>query len=259
MEQAVLAARADLRSAEAALRNAQAAVAQQRAALDQARLDLERTHVRAPIDGVIIGRDVDVGQTVAASLESPTLFSIAEDLRRMHVFVSIDEADISRVRVEQHAVFAVDAFPGRRFAARIIEIRKAPRIVQGVVAYTVVFSANNPDQLLMPGMTAVVEVITERVSDAVTVPNAALRFQPSPADAGTAAADTGSLEGSAATVWLLEKGGPVPVIVQIGMTDGAATEVLGASLQPGQNVVVGRAGPPERPSFLSRLFSRFRV
>jgi HlyD family secretion protein len=260
IQQAVFAARADLRSAEAEVENAKAAVAQQQAGLDQARLDLERTFIRSPIDGVVIGRDADVGRTVAASLESPTLFAIVEDLRKMHVFAAVDEADISRVRVGQDASFSVDAYPGLRFSAQVIEIRKAPRVAQGVVAYTVVFSADNPDELLMPGMTAVVQLITDRIAGALKVPNAALRFQPPDSDTLMLNNGAEGFAGQSETVWLLGADGvPAPVRIATGVTDGTATEVLDGVLRSGQNVIVGIADSPDARSWLRRLLSSFQV
>ena len=122
--------------------------------LDRARVDLARTTIRAPIDGVVIKRAVDRGQTVAASLEAPEMFTIAQDLRRMEVHAKIDEADIGRIRVGQRAAFTVDSYPGRSFAGKVIQIRKAHEVVQNVVTYTVLVSAENPDLALLPGMTA---------------------------------------------------------------------------------------------------------
>lgn len=246
-EQGVLAAKAERRSAEAEIRHAEAAVGQQRAVVDQARLELERTYIRAPIDGMIIGRDVDVGQTVAASLESPTLFSIVEDLGKMRVVASVDEADISRVRVGQRAVFTVDAYPEQNFAAEVVEIRKAPRVVQGVVSYTVLFAAENPDALLMPGMTAIIHLVTDQATGTLQVPNAALRFRPSAVGTMAEAPEGG-------VVWILEADGSVsPVPVTLGISDGVTTQVLSEGLQPGQQVVLGVNNPPEASSFLAHL------
>lgn len=183
---AVAAAEAQQRVAEAQLASAVAQVRQKEAALRQAEVDLEHTTIRAPVDGVVVSRQVDVGQTVAASLQAPTLFTIAQDLTRMQVETSVDEADIGRVRVDGPAVFTVDAFPGETFRGRVVQVRKAAQVVQNVVTYTVVVAVDNPDQRLLPGMTANVRLIVAEKADVLKVPNAALRFRPAgvePADA----------------------------------------------------------------------------
>lgn len=171
-------AEAQVRSAEAQIVNAEANVKQREAALRQAKVDLERTFIRAPVSGIVILRNVDAGQTVAASLQAPILFTIAQDLREMQVETSVDEADVGRIREGQEATFTVDAFPGRQFRGQVQQIRKAPQIVQNVVTYTVVVSASNRDQSLLPGMTANVRIITDQRENALRLPNAALRFRP---------------------------------------------------------------------------------
>jgi HlyD family secretion protein len=162
---------------EAQVESARANVRQREAALSQTRVDLDRTTIRAPVDGVVISRNVDAGQIVAASLQAP-LFTIAKDLREMQVDTSIDEGDVGRLRLGQAATFTVDAFPRRNFEGKIVQIRKSPQLVQSVVTYTVVVSAPNPDLVLLPGMTANVRIVTESHPDALKVPNAALRFRP---------------------------------------------------------------------------------
>jgi HlyD family secretion protein len=169
---------AQIRVAEAQVESAQAAVKQREALLRQAEVDLQRTVIRAPVDGTVILRNVDAGQTVAASLQAPVLFTIARDLRDMQVEAAIDEADVGRLRVGQSATFTVDAFPGRSYSGRIVQIRKAPQTVQNVVSYTVVISAANPDLSLLPGMTANVRIVVDSRASALKVPNAALRFRP---------------------------------------------------------------------------------
>jgi len=174
--------------AQADLKNAQAVVAQREASLASTRVDLSRTEIRAPVDGVVIKRSVDVGQTVAASLQAPELFVIARDLRDMQVEASIDEADIGRVRVGQRASFTVDAFPGRSFNGEVRQVRKSPQTVQNVVTYTALIGAANDGGQLMPGMTANVRIVTDMRESVLKVANAALRFRPPadavPADAG---------------------------------------------------------------------------
>ncbi|HEV8676973.1 MAG TPA: efflux RND transporter periplasmic adaptor subunit [Methylomirabilota bacterium] len=174
----VVSAQAALQVAEAQLKAAEASVRNKQAALDQARLDLEHSEIRAPVDGVVISRAIDVGQTVAASLQAPTLFTIAQDLTRMQVEAAVDEADVGRLREGMPATFTVDAFPGQTFRGEIVQIRKAPQVVQNVVTYTTVIAVANPERKLMPGMTASVRVQVDRKEDVLRVPNAALRFRP---------------------------------------------------------------------------------
>lgn len=172
--------------AQADLKNGQAVVAQREASLASARVDLGRTEIRAPVDGVVIKRSVDVGQTVAASLQAPELFIIAKDLRDMQVETSIDEADVGRIRLGQRASFTVDAFPGRSFNGEVKQVRKSAQSVQNVVTYTVLITANNENGQLMPGMTANVRIVTDTRESVLKVANAALRFRP-PGEAANAA------------------------------------------------------------------------
>ena len=177
-QELVKTARAQLAVAEAQAKNAAAVVKQRESQLAQARVDLDRTIIRAPVDGVVIKRSVDAGQTVAASLQAPELFQIAQNLREMQVEASIDEADVGRVKVEQNATFTVDSFPGRTFSGKIMQVRKAALVVQNVVTYTVVISAANPELQLLPGMTANVRITTDQRASVLKLPNAALRFRP---------------------------------------------------------------------------------
>jgi len=172
------AVQAQIKVSEAQVASARAAVKQRESLLKQAQVDLERTIIRAPVDGTVILRNVDAGQTVAASLQAPVLFTIAQDLRDMQVEAAIDEADVGRLRVGMPATFGVDAFPRRNFAGEIKQIRKSPQNVQNVVSYTVVISAANPDLALLPGMTANVRIAVDNRTNALKVPNAALRFRP---------------------------------------------------------------------------------
>jgi HlyD family secretion protein len=183
------AVQAQIQVSEAQVRSALAAVKQRESLLKQAQVDLERTVIRAPVDGTVILRNVDAGQTVAASLQAPVLFTIAQDLRDMQVEAAIDEADVGRLRVALPASFAVDAFPRRSFSGEIKQIRKSPQNVQNVVSYTVVISAQNPDMALLPGMTANVRIVVESRASALKVPNAALRWRPAGAADTRAPAD----------------------------------------------------------------------
>jgi len=158
-------------------------VRQKEAALNQAEVDLENTFIRSPVDGVVIERAVDIGQTVAATFQAPKLFVIAQDLRQMQVETDVDEADIGRVNVGQEAIFTVDAFADREFHGQVLQVRKAPRVVQNVVTYTVLVSADNSDLRLLPGMTANIQILVDERQNALKVPNAALRFKPNGEDA----------------------------------------------------------------------------
>ena len=180
-------AEAQLEVGNAQVRNVEALVKQRAAQLAQAKVDLDRTAIRAPVDGVVISRSVDAGQTVAASLQAPTLFLIARNLTDMQVETSIDESEVGRVRLGQEATFTVDSFPGRTFNGKVTQVRKAPQVVQNVVSYIAVISAANPDLSLVPGMTANVRLVVDRRENALKIPNAALRFRP--AGAGGPAKD----------------------------------------------------------------------
>src|SRR6267142_1664797 len=169
---------AQLRVQEAALKSARAQVDQKTAALAQAQTNLNYTTIRAPVDGVVVSRAVDMGQTVAASLQAPTLFTIAQDLTKMQVETSVDEADIGRIKLEDRASFTVDAFPGETFTGTVMQIRKAAQVVQNVVTYTVVVAVANPSGKLVPGMTTNVKLVTAEKASVLKVPNAALRFRP---------------------------------------------------------------------------------
>jgi HlyD family secretion protein len=163
---------------ESQVRNVEALVKQRDSQLSQARVDLDRTTIRAPVDGTVIKKSVEPGQTVAASLQAPELFVIAEDLRRMQVDASIDEAEVGRVHEGQEATFTVDSFPGRTFRGTVGQVRKAALVVQNVVTYTAVIATSNPNLDLFPGMTANVRIVVDSRDKALKLPNAALRFRP---------------------------------------------------------------------------------
>ncbi len=227
-------AEAEVHIAEADLANAEAAVEQQQGVLDQAQVDLERSILRAPMDGIVIKRDVNPGQTVAVALEAKTLFTIADDLGRMEVHGKIDEADIGKLGVGQAVKFNVDAYPEREFEGRVLQVRKAPETTHDVVSYAVIISAANPDLLLYPGMTAMLRITVNHSDDVLKVPNPALRFRPP----GTAAGD-------GATVWTLGADGrPAPVTVALGLGNDRSTEIRASGLAVGQPVVIGIADPP---------------
>ena len=183
LESAIQSVTAQLRVAQAMLVSAKAQVEQKNAALRQAQVDLDHTTILAPVNGVVVSRQVDVGQTVAASLQAPVLFTIAQDLTKMQVETSVDEADIGRLKLEDRATFTVDAFPGETFNGSVTQIRKAPQVVQNVVTYTVIVGVDNPSGRLMPGMTANVKLVVAQKPNVLKVPNAALRFRPAGVDA----------------------------------------------------------------------------
>ncbi len=188
LQAGIQSAGAQLRVVEAQLQSSRAQLDQKRAALAQAQVDLGHTTIRAPVNGVVISRAVDVGQTVAASLQAPTLFTIAEDLTKMQVEVSVDEADIGRINLDDRSSFTVDSFPGQTFTGTVMQIRKAAQVVQNVVTYTVVVAVDNPGGRLLPGMTANVKMIVAEKSRVLKVPNAALRFRPAGSEAGASPA-----------------------------------------------------------------------
>jgi HlyD family secretion protein len=185
LDSAINSATAQLRVVQAMLVSARAQVDQKNAALKQAQLDLDHTTILAPVDGIVVSRQVDVGQTVAASLQAPILFTIAQDLTKMQVETSVDEADIGRLKLDDRASFTVDAFPGETFTGTVTQIRKAPQVVQNVVTYTVIVGVENPSGKLMPGMTANVKLVVAQKANALKIPNAALRFRPAGVDAPT--------------------------------------------------------------------------
>jgi HlyD family secretion protein len=234
---------ADVKVAQAQLDNALAVVTQRQAALKQARAELARTVIRSPVDGVVISRNVDIGQTVAASFQAPVLFSIAKDLREMEVNIAVDEADVGRVAEGQKVRFTVDAFPGERFAGVVTQIRKSPQTSNNVVTYGVIARVANPDLKLLPGMTANARILTEERKDALKVPNEALRFRPMRPDGTPVKLDVRAREdgpGIPGRVWLLGADGqPAPVNLRLGVSDGKATEVLKGDLKPGAEIIVG--------------------
>ncbi len=271
-----LAARSDLDTAEAnvatshaAIDAAKAAVAQALASLHQAEVNLSYTTIVSPIDGVVISRSVDVGQTVAASLSAPVLFTIAQDLTKMQVDTNVAEGDVGRLEVGMKAFFTVDSFPGQRFLGKIRQIRNSATTVQNVVTYDAVIDVDNPDLKLRPGMTANVIVVYDERQKVLAVPNAALRFRPPPSlvasvgtagTAGTAAsvdaqphhrphgAAGASDTPEARSIWIMAGATPHVVSVHTGLTDGTITEVVDGDLKEGDEVVVDTTSPDAPPA-----------
>ncbi len=246
-EQGQLIAQSDLDTADA---NAQAAdaqiqamegeVAQARASLYQAEVNLGYTTIASSIDGTVISRNVDVGQTVAASLQAPTLFTIAQDLKKMQVDTNVSEADVGKLSAGMPTLFNVDAFPGENFKGVIRQIRNAPQSVQNVVTYDAVIDVENPDLRLRPGMTANVTFTYAQKDDALKFPNAALRFRP-PAEITAKAPRP---ERDHRIVWVLQGGTPQPVSIRTGLSDGSATEALEGDLHEGDTLITEAVGAP---------------
>jgi HlyD family secretion protein len=254
----------DAALAQVEVNKAQSAQAQ--AGLNQATVDLNNTVIRSPVDGIVISRNVDVGQTVAASLQAPTLFTIANDLAKMEVHTNVDEADVGNVTEGQEVSFTVDAFPARRFKGRVHQVRNAPTVVQNVVTYDAVVRIDNKEQLLKPGMTANVQFLVNRREDVLTIPNMAIRFKPPEQKdeaqellrrEQTRAAPTigarktsrspggggggGGRGGRRITLYVLSAGKAEPVEVQLGITDGSKTEVRDGELKENDPVIIGLA------------------
>jgi HlyD family secretion protein len=227
------------------LSSANSQVKQAQAGLDQALVDLNHTQITAPVDGTVVARRMDVGQTVAASFQAPTIFEIAQDLTKMQVDTNVDEADVGVVKLGQPARFSVDAYPTRTFEGQVTQIRQAPINVQNVVTYDVVVAVGNPDLKLYPGMTANVKILTNREDNVLRIPNAALRFRP-PSPAGskpiTAVHAAGRRQAGEQTVWILTGNKPQSVAVKLGITDGTYTAVDAGGLQEGEEVITGSTG-----------------
>ncbi len=218
-------------AADAEAEGAKARVTQAEAALRLAETNLRYTAIESPVGGIVVSRSVDVGQTVAASFQTPTLFTIAEDLSKMQINCSVVEADIGRVEERQEVEFTVDAHPEMVFNGRVSEVRNAPLIVQNVVTYDVVVKVENPKLMLKPGMTANVRIITAVRKDVLKLPNAALRFTPP-----DARKENAGQKGKA--VWVVENGKPMRLPVTVGISDGIFTEMVGGDVRQGQELIV---------------------
>ncbi len=262
---------AQIQQAEAQVQQAEAQVQQAQASLSVAEVNLSHTTITSPIDGVVVSRDINVGQTVAASLSAPTLFTIANDLTKMQVIANIDQADIGLVEQAKTATFSVDAFPGQEFKGTIQQMRLNPQNVQNVVTYNVVLDVDNPEQKLKPGMTADLTITIDERNNVLKVANAALRFRPQNvntqnrpnnsertggqqggrrqrnAEAGAGQTEnrlTPStapvLAGQNRLVWVLgQEGTPQPRRITVGLSDGSATEIVSGNLQEGDVVIIG--------------------
>jgi HlyD family secretion protein len=252
-EEALVTAEAAHKRAVAAVQSARSQVQQSRATLLVDRTNLGKAAIRSPINGTVLARKVEPGQTVAATLQAPVLFTLAEDLTMMELHVDVDEADVGQVKEGQPATFTVDAHPGREFPSIVSEVRNAAKTVSGVVTYETVLSVNNDDLLLRPGMTGTASITVKHLENVILVPNAALRFAPPAA----AAPSTGTLlsrllpgpprppprsvqtksERRQFTLWTLRDGKPAAIAVRVGATDGRVTEIVGGDVADGLEVL----------------------
>ena len=242
LHQNELLAQSEYDAAVANLEATEAAVKQAAAALRQAESNLSYTKILSPIDGVVVERQYDTGQTVAASFQAPTLFTIAQDLTHMQVSTNIDEADIGRIRSGQRATFTVDAFTDRTFEGVISQIRLSTQVVQNVVTYPVLIDVSNPDLALKPGMTANVSVPVDSRTSVLKIPNAALRFRPDPEDLWIVPqqGSGGNASRSGPVVYMLTPEGKLKsLVVKLSLTDGTYTAMESGSLKEGDQVVVG--------------------
>ena len=260
-EDSVKVAKAQLNVANSLLTANQGQVKQFAAALQSTQIDLDYTNIRAPVDGVVVSRNVDVVQTVAASLAAPTLFLIAQDLTKMQVDTNVSEADVGRVRVNQPASFTVDAYPGQVFRGNVTSVREAPINVQNVITYDAVIGVANPDLKLFPGMTANVKILVNRRINVLEVSNAALRYHPASSTAAPAATTVARKSATPEkAVWILDPDNkPERVVLTTGETDGTNTEVLTGSLKDGDNAieaVLASAAPASGGSPVSQTGSR---
>src|SRR5688572_1598734 len=258
------AAQSTASAADAAVKSAEAQLVQAQASLNQAQVNLSHTVIRAPIDGVVIARNVNVGQTVAASMQAPTLFVLAQNLKEMRVNASVDESDIGKIQTNQPVRFRVDAYPNETFRGMVSQVRLQPVVEQNVVSYVTVIDVPNPDLMLKPGMTAAVTIETGRADEAIKVPNAALRFRPTqeafealgqkPPEPrqrpqGQSAGSDGQRRDRAAgdsqrgAVWVLAENTLTRVPVEVGLSDGTQTAVTSSDLTPGARVVTGVSTP----------------
>ena len=226
-------------SARAQVSSAKAQVMQAKASLNFADKNLQYTRIVSPVDGIVISRDIDIGQTVAASFQTPTLFSIAQDLTKMQIDTSVDEADIGKVAAGQKVEFTIDAYPDETFTGTVSVIRNAPITVQNVVTYNVVISVDNQEGKLKPGMTANVSIILEERKKILSLPNTALRFRPTDKKQDR---KEGMKKAQGASVWILDKKEPRRIEIKTGISDGRYTEIVFGSLKENQEVIVEASG-----------------
>ena len=254
------AAEAAFKCAQAAVAGAKAQLAETRASLDVKETDLAKTVIRAPINGIVLSRDVDPGQTVAATFQAPVLFTLAEDLTQMELHVDVDEADVGQVKEGQQALFTVDAYSDRHFPAQIIQVRYGSQEVDGVITYETVLNVDNSDLSLRPGMTATSDITVKEIEDCILLPNGALRFSP-PVQKKEMSSGSGLLgslfrrpasrskKRAAANgkkkqprVWVLREGQAIAVPVTVGLSDGIMTELVAGDIAPGAPIIIDAVG-----------------
>jgi HlyD family secretion protein len=238
-------ARSDAKVAAVNVSSAQAQLQQAEAALEQARVNLSHTVIVSPVAGIVLSRNVEVGQTVAAGLQAPTLFVIARNLDTLELDARVDESDVGGVKAGQPVAFTVDAYPGQTFSGTVRQVRLQPTVTQNVVSYTTVIDVPNPRQLLKPGMTATLDIEVARADDVLRVPAAALRFTPTDAVLKTMGASRPASTGSdgGTTVWARTPQGLAPVPVVVELSDNVTAAVTGEGLREGVNVVTGATMP----------------
>jgi HlyD family secretion protein len=257
----------DIDAAEAALQRARASVATANAQVSQAQATLEENQtnmsklvIKSPVNGIVLSRAIEPGQTVAASFQAPVLFTLAEDLSRMELYVDVDEADVGQVKEGQEATFTVYGYPDKTFKAHITQVRYGAKTISGVVTYETVLAVDNSELLLRPGMTATAEIMINRLENVLRIDNAALRYTPSakdkmtysdqkpnffkrifagPPGPGKEEKEEKSQDKNMKDVWVLRNNALVPVKVTTGVTDGIMTEVIGGDIRPGDKVVIG--------------------
>lgn len=237
-------AKADKDTAAANLGVAKASMEAAEANVAKDRVNLSYAVIASPVSGVVMSRDVDEGQTVAASLSAPQIYSIAQDLSKMQINTTVAEADVGSIKADMPVSFRVDAFPNRRFRGVVRQVRLNPTTESNVVSYNVVIDVDNADLTLLPGMTAYVQITIATAKDVLRAPNAALRFRPADAAAPAGGSRRGAAEATR-TIYVLEGGAPKPVEVTVGITDGKLTEVSGEGLTEGAAVVIGSAPTAE--------------
>jgi HlyD family secretion protein len=231
-------ARSVYRGALAQVALDEAMIQQRQAELETAQVNLDYTNIVSPVDGTVVSRNVTVGQTVAASFQTPTLFLIATDLTKMQVDTNVSESDIGGIKEGNTASFTVDAFPARTFRGKVSQVRQSPQTAQNVVTYDVVVSVDNSDLALKPGMTASTRVVVDQRADAIRVPNQAVRYTPGGLAAAAPEAGAVPMGAGEARLWVLRDGSPVSVAVVLGLDDDAYTEILKGDIKPGDLVIV---------------------
>ncbi len=234
--------KADLERAETDLQSASSQVKITQGQVEQQKINLSYTQIKSPVAGIIISREIEVGQTVASSFQTPTLFKIAQDLRKMQIYSSMSEADINSAKPGMETRFSVDAFPDRKFTGIVRQVRLNPTVMQNVVTYNVVIDVDNADLALLPGMTAFLTLVSAEHKDVLRIPNSALSYRPSEVKKPQA----GDRKEGMRTVYLLKNGAPAPVPVKTGLTDGKFTEITGGELKEGDPLITEEILPARK-------------